>query len=142
CDSLGVVAALDAIIARRKPEELAPELDGSATIPELDEGVHRWQPRLQSQAILRGIAQASRFGVRLVTPHDPEWPAALADLGPFGPRALWLRGRTATLETAHRSIALVGARAATGYGEHVTMEASAGLVDRGYTIVSGAAYGI
>lgn len=39
-------------------------------------------------------------------------------------------------------IALVGARAATGYGEHVTMEASAGLVDLGYTIVSGAAYGI
>jgi len=41
-----------------------------------------------------------------------------------------------------RSIALVGVRAATGYGEHVTMEASAGLVDRGYVIVSGAAYGI
>jgi DNA processing protein len=40
------------------------------------------------------------------------------------------------------SIALVGARAATGYGEHITMEASAGLVDRGYAIVSGAAYGI
>lgn len=39
-------------------------------------------------------------------------------------------------------IALVGARAATGYGEHITMEASAGLVDRGYAIVSGAAYGI
>ncbi|MDF2576486.1 MAG: dprA, partial [Agromyces sp.] len=41
-----------------------------------------------------------------------------------------------------RSIALVGARAATGYGEHVTMEASAGLVDRGFAIVSGGAYGI
>jgi DNA processing protein len=41
-----------------------------------------------------------------------------------------------------KSIALVGARAATGYGEHVTMEASAGLVDRGFAIVSGAAYGI
>lgn len=39
-------------------------------------------------------------------------------------------------------MALVGARAATGYGEHVTMEASAGLVDRGFAIVSGAAYGI
>jgi DNA processing protein len=36
----------------------------------------------------------------------------------------------------------VGARAATGYGEHVTIEASSGLVDRGFAIVSGAAYGI
>jgi DNA processing protein len=38
--------------------------------------------------------------------------------------------------------AIVGARAATGYGEHVTMEISAGLVERGHTIISGAAYGI
>jgi DNA processing protein len=41
-----------------------------------------------------------------------------------------------------RSIAIVGARAATGYGEHVTIELAAGLVDRGYAIVSGAAYGV
>ena len=39
-------------------------------------------------------------------------------------------------------IALVGARAATGYGEHITFEAASGLVDRGFTIVSGAAYGV
>ncbi len=37
---------------------------------------------------------------------------------------------------------MVGARAATGYGEHITMEGAAGLVDRGFAIVSGAAYGI
>lgn len=39
-------------------------------------------------------------------------------------------------------IAIVGARAATGYGEHVTVEVSSGLVDRGFAIVSGGAYGI
>lgn len=142
CDRLGACGALDALIARRDPDTLAIDLDGQATAAELDEALRRWQPRLQSQAILRGIAQASRFGVQLVTPHDDSWPVALDDLGPFGPRALWVRGRLDTLATANRSIALVGARAATGYGEHVTMEASAGLVDRGYTIVSGAAYGI
>jgi DNA processing protein len=37
---------------------------------------------------------------------------------------------------------MVGARASTGYGEHVTMELTAGLVDQGVAIVSGAAYGI
>jgi DNA processing protein len=41
-----------------------------------------------------------------------------------------------------RGVAIVGARAATGYGEHVTIELAAGLVDRGYAIVSGAAYGV
>lgn len=102
----------------------------------------RWQPRARSQAALDAIRQASRYGVRLLVPGDPEWPTGVDDLGAHAPLALWLRGRSETLATAASSIALVGARAATGYGEHVAMESSAGLVDRGYTIVSGAAYGI
>ncbi len=102
----------------------------------------RWQPRAASQTALVALRQASRYGVRLLVPGDPEWPVGVNDLGTHGPLALWLRGRSETLGTAGSSIALVGARAATGYGEHVAMEASAGLVDRGYTIVSGAAYGI
>ncbi len=56
--------------------------------------------------------------------------------------ALWTRGSEAAFVALAESIAIVGARAATGYGEHVTMELSAGLVDRGFAIVSGAAYGI
>ena len=63
------------------------------------------------------------------------------DLGARALRALG-PGRVEALSELDRSIALVGARAATGYGEHVTVEASSGLVDRGYAIVSGAAYGI
>src|SRR5690606_31319799 len=58
------------------------------------------------------------------------------------PIALWVRGNVSTVGSLPQSISLVGARAATGYGEHVAMDASASLVDRGYTIVSGAAYGI
>ena len=53
-----------------------------------------------------------------------------------------MRGRPDALDWSVPTIALVGARAATGYGEHVAMEASAGLVDRGFAIVSGGAYGI
>ena len=55
---------------------------------------------------------------------------------------LWVRGDAGLLGALERSIAIVGARAATGYGEHVTIEASSGLVDRGFAIVSGAAFGI
>lgn len=36
----------------------------------------------------------------------------------------------------------MGARAATGYGEHVAIELAAELAGRGIAIVSGAAYGI
>jgi DNA processing protein len=41
-----------------------------------------------------------------------------------------------------RSVALIGARACTTYGEHVTAELGAGLAAKGWTVVSGGAYGI
>lgn len=108
----------------------------------LHDGLKRWMPRLSSPAAVRALTQGERFGMRLITPSDPLWPRGLADFGTHEPMALWMRGQPEALASLDKSIALVGARAATGYGEHVTMEASAGLVDRGFAIVSGAAYGI
>jgi DNA processing protein len=112
------------------------------SIDDVEAALARWRPRMKSAVAVIALRQAARFSVRLLVPGDPSWPSALGDLGSHAPLALWLRGNESTLATVGRSIALVGARAATGYGEHITMEASAGLVDRGYTIVSGAAYGI
>lgn len=140
--ALGAAAALDAVVARASVDSLLARLDGESTEKELGEAIERWRPRLQSRLALVALKQAARYGVRLVVPGDESWPAGFDDLGPHSPLALWLRGNESTLTTSASSIALVGARAATGYGEHVAMEASAGLVDRGYTIVSGAAYGI
>jgi DNA processing protein len=112
------------------------------SIDDVEAALARWRPRMKSAVAVTALRQAARFSVRLLVPGDPSWPSALGDLGSHAPLALWLRGNESTLATVGSSIALVGARAATGYGEHITMEASAGLVDRGYTIVSGAAYGI
>ncbi|MEO7121883.1 MAG: DNA-processing protein DprA [Lacisediminihabitans sp.] len=144
--ALGAADALTAIVERwpvdRVSAALAAADAGSIDSDELAKALARWTPRLKSSAVLVFLRQAARYSVRLLVPGDPVWPAGLADLGEHAPLALWLRGNESTLATAGRSIALVGARAATGYGEHVAMEASAGLVDRGYTIVSGAAYGI
>lgn len=39
-------------------------------------------------------------------------------------------------------VAIVGARAATAYGEHIAVELAAGMVSRDVTVVSGGAYGI
>jgi DNA processing protein len=122
--------------------ESAAASGAEVSLDDVDAALARWRPRVRSAAAVTALRQAARFSVTLLVPGDPSWPAGLDDLGSHAPLALWLRGNESTLATLHRSIALVGARAATGYGEHVTMEASAGLVDRGYTIVSGAAYGI
>jgi DNA processing protein len=144
--ALGAGAALEAVVERRSAAQLRAALDeageADGTEEELTQALERWQPRLTSATAVLALRQASRFGARLLTPDDAVWPAGLRDLDLHAPIALWARGLDSAIVTLGSSIALVGARAATGYGEHVTMEASAGLVDRGYTIVSGAAYGI
>jgi DNA processing protein len=98
-------------------------------------------PRLSLGSVEQMFRTAARQGAQLVTPEHEHWPARVADLGARAPFALWVRGNTELL-TDEMTTAIVGARAATGYGEHVTMELAAGLVDRGHTIASGAAYGI
>lgn len=146
---LGATEALVAIYDRWEVSRIAATVatragtaQSSISESDLHAALERWHPRLDSTVALVALKQAVRFGVHLVVPGDAAWPNSVDDLGEHAPLALWVRGNLASLGTVTTSIALVGARAATGYGEHVTMEASAGLVDRGYTIVSGAAYGI
>ena len=98
------------------------------------------------------LAGARNAGVRLVTPEHPEWPherlASLADATEVGlpgmaePIALWVRGRASLAEALESSVSIVGARAATAYGEHLAAEFGHGLGRAGFTVVSGAAYGI
>jgi DNA processing protein len=51
-------------------------------------------------------------------------------------------GDRAKLEHLNRSVSVVGSRGATGYGEWATTDIVADLVARGFSIVSGGAYGI
>lgn len=86
-------------------------------------------------------AVAARGG-RFLCPGDREWPQQLDDLGPARPFGLWVRGTASLRFWAVRSVAIVGARACTDYGVHVASTLAAGLARRGWTIVSGAAYGV
>ncbi|NNU26780.1 DNA-processing protein DprA [Isoptericola sediminis] len=116
--------------------------DGADAVSRLAAAVRRWAPRLDSLDPRRELRVLERCGGALVTRDDPHWPAAFADLGPTAPFALWVRGRADVAAWAERSVALVGSRASTRYGERVTEELAAGLADRGFTVVSGGAYGI
>ena len=151
-DRLGAAAALSAVVESWPADRLADCLaatvdengagDPAGLRPELEQALARWRPRLSSVEVIRTLEQARRTATALLLPTDPLWPAGVDDLGRHAPLALWWRGRPEALSALTHSIALVGARAATGYGEHVAMEAAAGLVERGLAIVSGAAYGI
>ncbi|MFF9482313.1 DNA-processing protein DprA [Streptomyces sp. NPDC014733] len=88
------------------------------------------------------LATAAALGARFLCPGDDEWPGQLDDLGDTRPLGLWVRGNANLRLWALRSVALVGARACTEYGAHLAATLGAGLADRGWTVVSGAAYGI
>jgi DNA processing protein len=116
--------------------------DSPASQRALEGALGRWRARLGWLPADADLAGARRDGIRLVCPGDPEWPDGLDELGQARPYALWLRGRADLGLACLRSVSVVGSRAASGYGTHVAGELAADLGERGWTIVSGGAYGI
>ncbi|OLT20996.1 DNA protecting protein DprA [Ornithinimicrobium sp. CNJ-824] len=104
-------------------------------------GLERLAARLPRAAELDEDRVCRTLGARLLVPGDAEWPVALDALG-APPWCLWVRGPLALDEVGERSVAVVGARASTAYGEEVAVRLSFALAERGFTVVSGAAYGI
>ncbi|MEV5597620.1 DNA-processing protein DprA [Streptomyces sp. NPDC052496] len=88
------------------------------------------------------LAAIGALGGRFICPGDDEWPQQLNDLGDGRPIGLWVRGRANLRMWALKSVSIVGARACTEYGAHLAATLGAGLADRGWTVVSGAAYGV
>jgi DNA processing protein len=93
---------------------------------------------------------ATAAAARFVIPGDEEWPAGLGDLRHAEsiqrrggePVGLWLRGPGHLAHLMERSVAIVGSRAATAYGNGIAADLAADLVDQGVTVLSGGAFGI
>jgi DNA processing protein len=108
--------------------------------------------RREIDCAARDLEILDRLGGRLITDRDAEWPTlAFAAFGGVGvrsrpsghpPMALWVLGPAVLGEVAERAAAVVGTRAASAYGEHVTADLAAGLAERDVSVVSGGAYGI
>jgi DNA processing protein len=78
----------------------------------------------------------------LVKPGTRGWPKQLDDLGDSAPGELRCIGFGELRLLALRSVAIVGCRAASAYGRAIASDLAAGLVERGWVVVSGAAFGI
>jgi DNA processing protein len=140
-DDAGIRRAVD----RLGPEEVWSRVRAGAT--EIDGGaVAAAAARARTCDPDADLARAARSSARLVCPGDEEWPERLADLDGYrlggAPYALWVRGTTSLAELTVRSVAVVGARAATAYGQRIAGDLAAGVAARGWTVVSGGAYGI
>jgi len=127
--AVSLVARIGAVEALRAVREQAhPALE-------------RFAPRLGVLDVERDLEVGARFGARVLCPGDPGWPTGLDDLA-APPFCLWVRGPADLGSGCRRSAAVVGARSATAYGEMVATDLAAGLAERGFVVVSGAAFGI
>jgi DNA processing protein len=97
--------------------------------------------RFSADRLTEDLRHTDRLGARVVVPSDEEWPDEV-DALPVPPLCLWVRGPALLSEVSARSVAIVGARSATAYGTQVAADLAAGLCERGFAVVSGAAFGI
>lgn len=79
-----------------------------------------------------------KFSAQFVVPSDDCYPALLREI-PSPPTGLYARGH---LTNCDKAVAIVGTRQPTLYGETMARKLAEGLVQYGYTIVSGMARGI
>ena len=104
--------------------------------------VNRWHSALEKVPPRGEVERALGGRFRLVYPGCAEWPDGLDGLGDAAPIALWVTGVADLRFSCLRSVAVVGARAATAYGSYVAAELAASVAARGWTVVSGGAFGI
>lgn len=83
--------------------------------------------------------QAAALGIRIITPVDPEYPAALKTIHD-PPLALYVRGEF--LPKDRHALAIVGSRQCTSYGLSTADRLAYQLAQTGFTVVSGLARGI
>ncbi|MGW0037135.1 DNA-processing protein DprA [Gordonia sp. NPDC003376] len=134
---LGPVEAARAIRARSVPDGHTGVLEPTAA-------------RAGADVTMVHLERAHGVGARLITPDDDEWPAwpllplrqATRAAKAGEPLALWVRGPGQLDAASVASVAMVGARASTTYGDHVAAELTGDLVTDSWTVISGAAFGI
>lgn len=117
------------------------------------ESRYNWDRAEQDLAII------SQLSGRLISPDDQEWPtetfatafgfaasgrsdqAHSYQADAIAPHTLWVRGAPLRPLCA-QSVSVVGTRAASQYGTQATRLIVGGLVDCGWTVISGGALGI
>lgn len=148
----GAVDALEAVRSGVLPSVCDPGTADSPVPPDVRQNTSgrpapgrrlaAWRARLPGAEPERLLEECEALGGRLVCPGDAEWPSQLGDLGDREPYALWVRGDQDLRFGCLRSVAIVGSRSATSYGVNVAAEMGAELAERGWTVVSGGAFGI
>jgi DNA processing protein len=108
----------------------------------LQDARERWHPRLKLASVESMLSIARLSKAKIISADSALWPEQINDLKLGVPHCLWVRGNPDNLAFAAKSIALVGARQSTSYGEWVTTEIVSAAVEDQLAVISGGAYGI
>ena len=98
--------------------------------------INNRRPRISLEAEMERL---ERFGIKVITYHDTDYPARLKEIYDYPP-LLYIRG--SILAEDEWCLAVVGTRRPTVYGRQVTEEIVTELARSKITIVSGLAKGI
>lgn len=140
------VPALAAFVGHYGPLAAAARVRENCDLPPaVERETHQRHDRLRGGALLE---RASAIGARLLVPEDTEeWPARAFEafrgtrrVELRAPLALWARGPASLPGPV--GIAVVGSRAATGYGCRVASGLASGLAEYGYAVISSASFGV
>ena len=145
----GPCSALVELARRVGPVEAAERVRMGEITEELATAT---EARRHANCAVEDLAALERCGGRLIVRDDDEWPSqAFAALGGApgepgaqwaAPLALWAIGPARVDEIAGRSVAVVGTRAATSYGEQSAADMATGLTAGGVAVMASGAYGI
>lgn len=128
--------------------EIWQALQGRGAVPGLTEaGIAGARHRARDWRPERDLERLYALGGRLLCPGDPEWPAELLTWDPgllddAPPLALHVLGPQRLDAATRKAVSIVGARACAAYGARVASDLALRLAERGWSVVSGAAYGI
>ena len=131
--------ALEIVAEHGAVDALGLVRSGDPAVPEVFRmRIERFGVDAEPDALL---AAAQALDATVLCPGDPEWPQRVDD-HPTPPLCLWVLGNPDLASLGERSVSVVGARSSTAYGNTVASGLGAGLAERGWTVVSGAAFGI
>ncbi|MEO0049021.1 MAG: hypothetical protein RL556_353 [Actinomycetota bacterium] len=148
---LGYPVLLAAILNHWSEQEIAHGLgDNLSEIEELfncrvgqlwSDALQRWLPRLNSNQVRNQLQVAASLGGKLIDQNSSFYVEKLQALGWAKPHVIWLRGNPQVLEY-QTSLALVGSRIMSSYGQRVAVDIAATCSDYQVTTISGGAFGV
>lgn len=104
-----------------------------------EKDIHTIKAARKNRNILAEYEESLHLGIRFIPYFQEEYPEKLKKI-PSPPYAIYLKGR---LPAEHlKSVAIVGARRCTTYGEQMALEFGSRLARAGVQIISGMARGI